>query len=81
MNHSARGVVGHSPRAQSDPAHPDATVNTDPPMPAYFKDGKVVCFLQSAAEVQAEVRDVGRGPRIRSLYPHIDHIHSREART
>ena len=27
-------------------------------MPAYAKDGKVVCFFQSAAEVQDEVRDV-----------------------
>ena len=26
-------------------------------MPAYAKDGKVVCFFQSAAEVQVEVRD------------------------
>ena len=27
-------------------------------MPAYAKDGKVVCFFQSCAEVQHEVRDV-----------------------
>ena len=36
-------------------------------MPAYAKDGKVICFFQSGAKVQVTVRDVrfpaGREPR------------------
>ena len=42
-------------------------------MPAYARDGKVVCFFQSALEVQDEVRDVrlpARGePRRRRMWP------------
>ena len=38
---------------------PDLLPKTWYGMPAYAKDGKVVCFFQSAAEVQVEVRDIG----------------------
>ena len=37
---------------------PDLSPKTWYGMPAYAKDGKVVCFFQSADEVQIEVRDV-----------------------
>ena len=36
---------------------PDLAPRTWYGMPAYAKDGKVVCFFQSAREVQIEVRD------------------------
>ncbi len=37
---------------------PDLSPKTWYGMPAYAKDGKVVCFFKSAREVQVEVRDV-----------------------
>ena len=37
---------------------PDLTPRTWYGMPAYAKDGKVVCFFKSAREVQIEVRHV-----------------------
>ena len=36
---------------------PDLWLKTWYGMPAYARDGKVVCFFKSAAEVQIEVRD------------------------
>ena len=37
---------------------PDLSPKTWYGMPAYAKDGKVVCFFKSARQVQVEVRDV-----------------------